>query len=133
KPQFAIIHREYCQICRQGGEVILCDYCPRTYHSVCLDEEIDDIPDDWCCPYCTKNGKPDPKELRELQAAKRKKKQKNLAVKQLAAAAGPSTSKGIPMEIENRDYCEICDQVGELLLCDTCPRAYHLLCMDMNV
>ncbi|XP_017494898.1 PREDICTED: chromodomain-helicase-DNA-binding protein 4-like, partial [Rhagoletis zephyria] len=114
---------------------------------VCIDDEIDEIPDDWCCPHCTKNGKPDPKELREQQAAlaaKKKKKQKDYEAKQKAAAAsssssnsaGASTSKSgssgsKPPEIENRDYCEICNQVGELLLCDTCPRAYHLICMDM--
>ena len=144
---FKIIHKDYCQGCRQGGELILCDYCPRAYHKVCTDEEIDEIPDDWCCPHCQKNGKPDPKELREQQVAllaKKKKKQQgkeqlSTANSASAAASGSkisnsatSSTKAKSKVIENRDYCEICNQVGELLLCDTCPRAYHLVCMDQQ-
>lgn len=132
---FKIIHKDYCQSCRQGGELVLCDYCPRAYHKVCTDEEIDDIPDDWCCPHCTKNGKPDPKELREQQAAlAAKKKKKQQPPPAAAPTKGPLVTPVKPgtKEIENRDYCEICNQVGELLLCDTCPRAYHLVCIDVQ-
>lgn len=124
---FKIIHKDYCQSCRQGGELILCDYCPRAYHKVCLDEELTELPDDWCCPHCQKNGKPDLKELRQQQealVAKKKKKQKELSSKH---------PKAKPKEVENRDFCEICNQCGELLLCDTCPRAYHLVCMDSDM
>ena len=31
---------------------------------------------------------------------------------------------------ENIDYCIVCEHVGELLLCDTCPRSYHLVCLE---
>ncbi|KAA0707630.1 Chromodomain-helicase-DNA-binding protein 5 [Triplophysa tibetana] len=29
-------------------------------------------------------------------------------------------------ETDHQDYCEVCQQGGEIILCDTCPRAYHL-------
>merc|ERR1711899_282676 len=35
-------HQEYCEVCQQGGEIILCDTCPRAYHLVCLDPELDE-------------------------------------------------------------------------------------------
>ena len=50
-------HQEYCEICKQGGEIILCDTCPRAYHLVCLDPELDEAPEGkWSCPYCEKHG-----------------------------------------------------------------------------
>lgn len=126
---FKIIHKDYCQGCRQGGELILCDYCPRAYHKVCLDDELEELPDDWCCPHCEKNGKPDPKELRQQQEALIAKKKKKQQKESQKAVPG----KVIRKEIENHDYCEICSQCGELLLCDTCPRAYHLVCIDQDM
>lgn len=146
EPDFKIVHKDVCNSCRQSGELILCDYCPRAYHKVCLDDDLganDELPDDWCCPHCQTHGKPTPKELKQQVAAivaKKKKKQMSAAAKNQQSTsqqsstypkATGSSSKG--KEIENRDYCEICNQCGELLLCDTCPRAYHLVCMDEDM
>lgn len=30
---------------------------------------------------------------------------------------------------EHADYCHICQDGGELLCCDRCPKAYHLQCL----
>merc|ERR1712088_1001452 len=38
-------HQEYCEVCQQGGEIILCDTCPRAYHLCCLDPELDEAPE----------------------------------------------------------------------------------------
>lgn len=38
-------HQDYCEVCQQGGEIILCDTCPRAYHLVCLDPELEDTPE----------------------------------------------------------------------------------------
>jgi hypothetical protein len=44
-------------VCQQGGEIILCDTCPRAYHLCCLDPELDEAPDGkWSCPHCEVNG-----------------------------------------------------------------------------
>lgn len=46
-------HQDYCEVCQQGGEIILCDTCPRAYHLVCLDPELDRAPEGkWSCPHC---------------------------------------------------------------------------------
>lgn len=46
-------HQDYCEVCQQGGEIILCDSCPRAYHLVCLDPELDKAPEGkWSCPHC---------------------------------------------------------------------------------
>ena len=35
-------------------------------------------------------------------------------------------------QTEHQDHCEVCQQGGEIMLCDTCPRAYHLICVSLN-
>lgn len=35
----AIEHQEFCQSCWDGGDVVLCVGCPRTYHQGCLSKE----------------------------------------------------------------------------------------------
>ncbi|KAK7305415.1 hypothetical protein VNO77_43321 [Canavalia gladiata] len=40
-----------CSVCHYGGELILCDQCPSSFHKNCLG--LEDIPDgDWFCPSC---------------------------------------------------------------------------------
>lgn len=47
------------QVCQQGGEIILCDTCPRAYHMVCIDPDMEEAPEGiWSCPHCEKNGPP---------------------------------------------------------------------------
>lgn len=46
-------HQDYCEVCQQGGEIILCDTCPRAYHLVCLDPEMEKAPEGrWSCLHC---------------------------------------------------------------------------------
>lgn len=43
---------DFCFLCRDGGDLILCDYpeCKKVYHPACL--ELDQVPDGrWDCPY----------------------------------------------------------------------------------
>ncbi|XP_014681188.1 PREDICTED: chromodomain-helicase-DNA-binding protein 5-like [Priapulus caudatus] len=50
-------HQDYCEVCQQGGEIILCDTCPRAYHLVCLDPELETAPEGkWSCPHCEGEG-----------------------------------------------------------------------------
>ena len=55
--KYFILFQEYCEVCQQGGEIILCDTCPRAYHLCCLDPELDEAPEGkWSCPHCEVNG-----------------------------------------------------------------------------
>uniref|UniRef100_A0AAR2JXQ1 DNA helicase n=1 Tax=Pygocentrus nattereri TaxID=42514 RepID=A0AAR2JXQ1_PYGNA len=50
-------HQDYCEVCQQGGEIILCDTCPRAYHLVCLEPELEKAPEGkWSCPHCVRPG-----------------------------------------------------------------------------
>jgi hypothetical protein len=40
-----------CTVCHDGGDLVCCDCCPRTYHRSCLDDHsVDD--ESWRCPMC---------------------------------------------------------------------------------
>ncbi|CAH8504685.1 unnamed protein product [Heterobilharzia americana] len=41
---------DYCWICHKPGEMIICSYCPRVYHPICLC--MTQFPDIWLCPEC---------------------------------------------------------------------------------
>ncbi|KAB1203956.1 Chromodomain-helicase-DNA-binding protein 4 [Morella rubra] len=41
-----------CSVCRYGGELVLCDRCPSSFHISCIG--LKDVPNgDWFCPSCT--------------------------------------------------------------------------------
>ncbi|CAI5703915.1 hypothetical protein KXD40_002522 [Peronospora effusa] len=46
-------NRWYCNICKDGGELLCCDRCPRAFHMSCLGMSDDMIPDrEWYCKMC---------------------------------------------------------------------------------
>ena len=47
------LNRELCSICRDGGNLLLCDNCPRSFHIECLKIKEENIPEGkWYCPMC---------------------------------------------------------------------------------
>uniref|UniRef100_A0AC35UAD7 PHD-type domain-containing protein n=1 Tax=Rhabditophanes sp. KR3021 TaxID=114890 RepID=A0AC35UAD7_9BILA len=48
-----IEHNEYCDTCKDYGELLLCDMCPRGYHLPCIDPDLKEAPEgDWMCALC---------------------------------------------------------------------------------
>ncbi|UMM35871.1 hypothetical protein L5515_008295 [Caenorhabditis briggsae] len=88
-------NNDFCETCKVGGELVLCDTCPRAYHTGCMDE---DPPEgDWSCPHCIEHG--------------------------------PEVIKEEPTK-QNDDFCKICKETENLLLCDSCVCAFHAYCID---
>jgi chromodomain-helicase-DNA-binding protein 4 len=101
-------HQDYCEVCQQGGEIILCDTCPKAYHLVCLDPELEQAPEgDWSCPDCTKNG---------------------ISIRTRQAAAAVAARQAKEEDDNHMEYCRVCRDGGELLCCDRCPSSYHMHC-----
>jgi chromodomain-helicase-DNA-binding protein 4 len=102
-------HQDYCEVCQQGGEIILCDTCPKAYHLVCLDPELEQAPEgDWSCPECTKNG---------------------ISIRTRQAAAAVAARQAKEEDDNHMEYCRVCRDGGELLCCDRCPSSYHMHCL----
>uniref|UniRef100_A0A6I8PM44 Chromodomain helicase DNA binding protein 3 n=1 Tax=Ornithorhynchus anatinus TaxID=9258 RepID=A0A6I8PM44_ORNAN len=107
-------HQDYCEVCQQGGEIILCDTCPRAYHLVCLDPELDRAPEGkWSCPHCEKEGvqweakEEEDEDEEELEEEGEKEE-----------------------EDDHMEYCRVCKDGGELLCCDACISSYHIHCLN---
>ncbi len=46
-------HEQFCYFCKDGGDVILCDFCEHVFHKFCLNPPMKEVPeDDWKCPVC---------------------------------------------------------------------------------
>lgn len=109
-------HQDYCEVCQQGGEIILCDTCPRAYHMVCLDPDMEKAPEGkWSCPHCEKEG------------IQWEAKEDNSEGEEIMEEVG-----GDPEEEDDHhmEFCRVCKDGGELLCCDTCPSSYHIHCLN---
>uniref|UniRef100_A0A8D3E4A6 DNA helicase n=1 Tax=Scophthalmus maximus TaxID=52904 RepID=A0A8D3E4A6_SCOMX len=107
-------HQDYCEVCQQGGEIILCDTCPRAYHMVCLDPDMEKAPEGtWSCPHCEKEG---------IQWEAR---EEGSDVEEDNVEVGEMEEDDHHME-----FCRVCKDGGELLCCDSCPSSYHIHCLN---
>uniref|UniRef100_A0AAY5KBT1 DNA helicase n=1 Tax=Esox lucius TaxID=8010 RepID=A0AAY5KBT1_ESOLU len=104
-------HQDYCEVCQQGGEIILCDTCPRAYHLVCLEPELEKAPEGkWSCPHCEKEGI-------QWEAKDDDFEEFEEDIEDLE-------------EDDHMEFCRVCKDGGELLCCDTCTSSYHIHCLN---
>jgi len=49
----ALADDDICQMCREGGHLLICDGCEMSYHKECLRPPLKVVPDgEWNCDYC---------------------------------------------------------------------------------
>lgn len=47
---------DWCHVCQDGGQMIVCEHCHHAYHLHCLNPPLKRIPrGDWFCPGCMKS------------------------------------------------------------------------------
>ncbi|XP_067117973.1 chromodomain-helicase-DNA-binding protein 3 isoform X4 [Osmerus mordax] len=121
-------HQDYCEVCQQGGEIILCDTCPRAYHLVCLEPELEKAPEGkWSCPHCEKEG---------IQWEAKDEEFEDFEEEMEDGGAGEPGAGGVPVGVEEEEdddhmeFCRVCKDGGELLCCDACTSSYHIHCLN---
>ncbi|XP_011156358.1 PHD finger protein 12 [Solenopsis invicta] len=93
-------NRDFCDACKDGGELICCDKCPASYHLQCHYPAVDptDIPNgEWLCYACRCASKRE--ELLD-EKGNEKKKRSALEVLTLAAALVNPREFELPKELQ---------------------------------
>ncbi|XP_037538160.1 autoimmune regulator [Nematolebias whitei] len=138
-----------CAVCKDGGELICCDGCPRAFHLACHSPPLTSIPSGswqcaWCCGHRVKR-----EDIRlPLLAPASQTQQTNTnscisvtdssfysplpssITSDTASVNAPSGSNQCPGgESGVRDVCGICHLGGgDLILCHQCLKCFHGHC-----
>ncbi|XP_029310660.1 LOW QUALITY PROTEIN: chromodomain-helicase-DNA-binding protein 3 [Cottoperca gobio] len=121
-------HQDYCEVCQQGGEIILCDTCPRAYHLVCLEPELDKAPEGkWSCPHCEKEGIQWEAKDEEFEEFEEDSEERVISEVSAGIAVGVEEEEE---DDDHMEFCRVCKDGGELLCCDTCTSSYHIHCLN---
>ncbi|XP_026209292.1 chromodomain-helicase-DNA-binding protein 3 isoform X2 [Anabas testudineus] len=119
-------HQDYCEVCQQGGEIILCDTCPRAYHLVCLEPELEKAPEGkWSCPHCEKEGIQWEAKDEDFEDFEEDSEDRVISEVGVGIHTGAEEEDDDHME-----FCRVCKDGGELLCCDTCTSSYHIHCLN---
>lgn len=119
-------HQDYCEVCQQGGEIILCDTCPRAYHLVCLEPELDKAPEGkWSCPHCEKEGIQWEAKDDYFEDFEEDSEDRVISEVSVGMVTGNEEE-----EDDHMEFCRVCKDGGELLCCDTCTSSYHIHCLN---
>jgi hypothetical protein len=79
---------DYCTVCDDGGELIVCDFCDNAYHLTCLKPPMETVPDGtWSCPKCVSS------DARAKRAAFRSPEDRRQILSPNSLHATPSSSR----------------------------------------
>ncbi|XP_042315344.1 autoimmune regulator [Sceloporus undulatus] len=97
-----------CAVCRDGGELICCDGCPKAFHLACLVPPLTEIPSGtWRCDSCS------PGKVKQDQRNEEENNREPLSQTQ---------------KLTIGDKCGICRKGGDMTYCNKCFRAFHWPC-----
>uniref|UniRef100_A0A8D0EAL0 Autoimmune regulator n=1 Tax=Salvator merianae TaxID=96440 RepID=A0A8D0EAL0_SALMN len=120
-------NEDECAVCRDGGELICCDGCPKAFHLTCLVPPLTEIPSGtWRCDSCSvgkvKQDKCNDEENRNLLS------QTQVWLTADHFAKNDSIFVIYLQKLTIGDKCGICRKGGNLIYCNKCFRAFHWPC-----
>ncbi|XP_061776410.1 autoimmune regulator isoform X3 [Nerophis ophidion] len=122
-----------CAVCKDGGELICCDGCPRAFHLTCLDPPLSAIPSSgsWQCEGCSGRGGKKQKTQIALQPQQSSTNNSTIDISFFPLLSSSTSLKECPGGdlMGMRDACGICHLAGgELTFCLQCSKCYHPRC-----
>ncbi|KAL1565928.1 hypothetical protein AAHA92_01602 [Salvia divinorum] len=110
---------DMCAVCGDGGELILCNGCPRAFHADCLGLQCPPE-SDWYCPHCKDRLGPGRKASGESRPI-------ILRLKRVVKA--PEFEPGGCVICRSQDFSAAKFDDRTVIICDQCEREYHVGCL----
>ncbi|XP_057801457.1 uncharacterized protein LOC131016754 isoform X2 [Salvia miltiorrhiza] len=110
---------DMCAVCGDGGELIICNGCPRAFHAACLGLQC--LPaNDWYCPHCKDRLGPGRKASGESRPI-------ILRLKRVVKA--PEFEPGGCVICRSQDFSAAKFDDRTVIICDQCEKEYHVGCL----
>ncbi|XP_007567089.1 autoimmune regulator isoform X3 [Poecilia formosa] len=146
-----IIHSndDECAVCKDGGELICCDGCPRAFHLACLNPPLTSIPSgSWQCEWCCGLRVKQENALQLVQVLPTQPQQTSIntdnsildnsfyptlsssltsVTASVKASNGKNQCSGGEM-VAVREVCGVCHLGGDLTHCLQCLKHFHAHC-----
>ncbi|KAK0182819.1 hypothetical protein PV327_000914 [Microctonus hyperodae] len=139
-----------CRKCRDAENMLLCDGCNQGQHLYCLKPKLTSVPKgDWFCITCKpRDFKPKEKTRRMRRKFEDEEDEETVMTKETRKSrskrAIDSDEEVVNDEItysedeqldygqklKNKETCSVCGSSGSLVACDTCPKLFHLDCVE---
>ncbi|KAG2327400.1 hypothetical protein Bca4012_036400 [Brassica carinata] len=130
---------DICRICQDGGELLCCDTCPRSYHIVCAD--LPSLPSErWSCKYCVNMIEREKFVGSNLNAVAAGRVSGVDAIAQIATrcirivSSLVSELPSVCVLCRGHSFCRLGFSSRTVILCDQCEKEFHVGCLkDHNI
>ncbi|KAL8125871.1 hypothetical protein AgCh_013249 [Apium graveolens] len=110
---------DMCAVCGDGGELIVCDGCPRAFHAACLGSEC--IPaGHWHCPHCTD---------RFSSSGRVGGESRSIVFRLNRVVKAPEYQPGGCVVCRLQDFSVDTFDERTVMLCDQCEKEFHVSCL----
>ncbi|KAJ7972522.1 Chromodomain-helicase-DNA-binding protein 4 [Quillaja saponaria] len=113
------ISDDMCAVCGDGGDLILCDGCPRAFHSACL--ELQNVPEgNWRCLNCRDNtgtGQESSSMTRPIM------------IRSTRVVKAPEFETGGCVVCRGYDFSVAKFDERTVIICDQCEKEFHVGCL----
>uniref|UniRef100_A0A452I113 Uncharacterized protein n=1 Tax=Gopherus agassizii TaxID=38772 RepID=A0A452I113_9SAUR len=130
-----------CAVCRDGGELICCDGCPKAFHLACLVPPLTEIPSGtWRCISCSTEKVKQDQRIEEEQLGALSQLYKNeeyggyrTLPQGIECHSGAEYKIQIlhlsfPQKLTVGEKCGVCRGGGDMTYCAQCFKAFHANC-----
>ncbi|KAL3825983.1 hypothetical protein ACJIZ3_022012 [Penstemon smallii] len=110
---------DMCAVCGDGGELLVCNGCPRAFHAACLGLQC--LPaNDWNCPHCKEKFGSGRKASGEMRP---------IIVRLTRVVKAPEYESGGCVVCRSQDFSAAKFDDRTVILCDQCEKEYHVGCL----